>query len=662
MRFWIVFVTALFLCISAGHAEPIAGNSCAEFPANAVMQSSGAAPNTGTNLILTCVSNVWTATQPNPTTIPAGTEPAPGDSCSTYPENAVMRSGGPERGGALLILSCNAGQWRLPGTAVPQDNTPDAFAFTIINDAMLDEEVLSNIVTITGIGPDPVPVRITNPTVDWAPMFRIDGGDWTQDGTISNGQTLQLSVWTTATAAAPPALFLNPATVAVGKTAATPPADFIRTWIVRVLREKPAGEVMPDGTVYAGISPDGDVPMYTTVQDATDGFRPGNATPDIYAWSTNGSYNGLPALNCTSINDTTSTGCKTGESNTTTLEQIGNKHQAAYYCAVLSSYGYSDWYLPSQQELKVLYTNRVAIKNFQSANYWSSSENASQGNAWSQSFTNGQQLPMNTQTQSRVRCVRTDFRLIFTDLTGRAWNVIAESDIQTISGLTGGPASMTVSGTGNPQIRINGGAWVSSATFANGNTLQLRMTTADAANATQIASIALTVPGPGGDTNSTKSWKVTTGPYRYLPGYIMPDGTIYAGISPDGNLPMFVPDRNAQETNAGFWGNNGVLQNVRNAITGAANTVALTAASPSAAACANSTSNGRDDWYWPAKNELNVIYQNIGSLPAANFLGQYMWSSTENDAATAWIQNFANGVQSTTNKGFNGLRCARKGE
>ena len=36
--------------------------------------------------------------------------------------------------------------------------------------------------------------------------------------------------------------------------------------------------------------------------------------------------------------------------------------------------GYHDWYLPSQNELNKLYLNRVAIGNFTSHNYWSSSE------------------------------------------------------------------------------------------------------------------------------------------------------------------------------------------------------------------------------------------------------------------------------------------------
>ena len=47
---------------------------------------------------------------------------------------------------------------------------------------------------------------------------------------------------------------------------------------------------------------------------------------------------------------------------------------AARLCGDLTQGGYSDWYLPSQDELNALYTNRVAIGGFTSNEYWSSSE------------------------------------------------------------------------------------------------------------------------------------------------------------------------------------------------------------------------------------------------------------------------------------------------
>lgn len=51
---------------------------------------------------------------------------------------------------------------------------------------------------------------------------------------------------------------------------------------------------------------------------------------------------------------------------------------AARICGDLDLNGYSDWYLPSLDELNKLYLNRTTIEGFSSAEYWSSSE----GTTW----------------------------------------------------------------------------------------------------------------------------------------------------------------------------------------------------------------------------------------------------------------------------------------
>jgi hypothetical protein len=52
--------------------------------------------------------------------------------------------------------------------------------------------------------------------------------------------------------------------------------------------------------------------------------------------------------------------------------------------------GHADWYLPSSDELDRLYLNRAAIGGFESAAYWSSSEDGA-NTAWYQDFGNGVQ-------------------------------------------------------------------------------------------------------------------------------------------------------------------------------------------------------------------------------------------------------------------------------
>lgn len=65
---------------------------------------------------------------------------------------------------------------------------------------------------------------------------------------------------------------------------------------------------------------------------------------------------------------------------------------------------------------------------------------------------------------------------------------------------------------------------------------------------------------------------------------------------------------------------------------------------------------GLNDWYLPSKNELNLMYENIGQGDAlglgniGGFNNDYYWSSTEVDNEFAWYQLFAIGFQSDISK------------
>ena len=63
---------------------------------------------------------------------------------------------------------------------------------------------------------------------------------------------------------------------------------------------------------------------------------------------------------------------------------------AARICGDLVLGGYSDWYLPSKDELHQLYINRVAIGGPNDGYYWSSTENGG-NNAWDHWFYNNYQ-------------------------------------------------------------------------------------------------------------------------------------------------------------------------------------------------------------------------------------------------------------------------------
>jgi hypothetical protein len=130
------------------------------------------------------------------------------------------------------------------------------------------------------------------------------------------------------------------------------------------------GEVMTDGTVYAGISPDTGSAMYTTPTDA----------PLTYTF--NQARNYAAAFN-----------------------------QAPNYAAKLAAHGHQDWRVPTKGELNVLFQNRAAIGGFDESGstpagwYWSSSQTNSYY-AWSQRLSDGNQHNSLKYNDSSLRCVR----------------------------------------------------------------------------------------------------------------------------------------------------------------------------------------------------------------------------------------------------------------
>ena len=117
------------------------------------------------------------------------------------------------------------------------------------------------------------------------------------------------------------------------------------------------GDVMPDGTIYAGKSPDKRKPMYTTPADAP---------------------------------------------------QPMDFRAAESYARDLKDHGHSDWRLPSKAELKVLYKNRAAIGGFADTDYWSSTTWGGRPDLgiWRHDFARGEPKRTITFKTHSLRCVR----------------------------------------------------------------------------------------------------------------------------------------------------------------------------------------------------------------------------------------------------------------
>jgi hypothetical protein len=120
------------------------------------------------------------------------------------------------------------------------------------------------------------------------------------------------------------------------------------------------GDRMPDGTIYAGISPDSGKAIYAAAADG--------------------------AL-------------------------IMTFEKAAMYAKDMDAHGHKDWRVPTKGELNVLFNNRTAIGGFNVTGsgpagwYWSSSRNLS-NDAWAQRFSDGTQYTSLRHDNSSLRLVR----------------------------------------------------------------------------------------------------------------------------------------------------------------------------------------------------------------------------------------------------------------
>ena len=113
----------------------------------------------------------------------------------------------------------------------------------------------------------------------------------------------------------------------------------------------------------------------------------------------------------------TSTAIGTGSSNTDDVIAVQGDTETDYATGLAKAYnggGYTDWFLPSQDELNLMYINKTTINttalanggtNFTSSFYWSSSEGSGAG-ALEQNFNNGAQGNGAKQNPLYVRAVR----------------------------------------------------------------------------------------------------------------------------------------------------------------------------------------------------------------------------------------------------------------
>jgi hypothetical protein len=109
-----------------------------------------------------------------------------------------------------------------------------------------------------------------------------------------------------------------------------------------------------------------------------------------------------------SLITTGATTTNNGSTNTTTI--INAQGNTGSYAAKLSrdfkGGGFNDWYLPSKDELNLLYSQKTLVGGFLDKIYWSSTEWTT-GAAWVQNFVTGEQLCADVSKGDKcVRAIR----------------------------------------------------------------------------------------------------------------------------------------------------------------------------------------------------------------------------------------------------------------
>jgi len=89
------------------------------------------------------------------------------------------------------------------------------------------------------------------------------------------------------------------------------------------------------------------------------------------------------------------------------LKQLGESNRAAQICSIMDVNGYKDWFLPSKDELDLMYKNlkQKGLGGFSNNFYWSSSQYYN-NYAWCQRFSDGDQDVDSKDYTLSVRAVR----------------------------------------------------------------------------------------------------------------------------------------------------------------------------------------------------------------------------------------------------------------
>lgn len=568
----------------------------------------------------------------------------------------------------------------VPGGAVPEDTTPDAFAFTDQTDVPVSTVITSNSINIAGIDVE-TSVSVTGTGAE----ISINGGGWVTSGNITNGQSLQVRLTSSASNST-----AMTATVDVGgvtevwsvtteDSGATislrSSAKIYNSNTIVAPNDIQAGDLLifADKTWASGIPPTNMPPGFTAISNVTDsvewrqlvsykiadGSEAGAALAGLVK-EFSGSYKILLVFsgNFTGASVNSVNGEMTGGD---PAQQTVAASGGAAPLLVLGVYSANGSAQPARSfspaedgEVGITQLNTGLWARYKAYNGPGTNTTVDQ-NSPSSSVSNGLQSAYISVTQGGAADT-TPESFSFVDVTGANPSTLTTATPVTISGINAS-TPVSVTGTG-AQISINGGSWVTSGNITNGQTLSVRLTSS------ALASTAVTTIVTVGGVSDT--WSVTTEAAGdcTVAGDTCADGSIYVGEG----LYLMDVDLSTSLAWATVYQTNSGSQSTTN---GAANQNWIVANRSLAqylafGACSGLEKHGRDDWYLPAEEELRVVHGARGEI--ANLNAVYYWSSSESTGNNMLARSIKfSGSGSDTGAGGNsqkdttgrGVRCVR---